>query len=126
MKDKSEQEWISVDDRLPEVGQDLGEWTNSICVLISNGEECWVGYNQTWWHSEHPPQWKIKGRDSYDINEIARGPITHWMPLPSPPDKSGKPVNIRRGKFFMDEDAFEVGKLAMEYLQKLFEEEREA
>lgn len=167
MRGKNEQGWISVDDRLPEIDRDFGTGRNSICVLISDGKNCWVGYLRAHRHGEHPPQWQIKGRD-----EIARGPITHWMPLPSLPEKPGKPVEIRRGKvflaqgsdknwhlsrdmddpryrgvsyviaffrkgregydmdtvgdrFFMDEDAFEVGKLAMEYLQKLFEEERE-
>jgi hypothetical protein len=38
--------------------------------------------------------------------------------------REGYDMETVGSRFFMDEDAFEVGKLAMEYLQKLFEEER--
>ena len=55
------QEWISVDDRLPEDSA-------NVLVCHKNGlvtTNAWLGAN--WWFK----------------NE--RNPITHWMPLPQPP-----------------------------------------
>ena len=60
------QEWISVDDRLPESGKEG--------VLIALR---WGGVDIGWcedgrWSSEF-------------INEYEEGEVTHWMPIPQPP-----------------------------------------
>lgn len=60
------QEWISVDDRLPENGKEG--------VLIAlRWREVDIG-------------WCEDGRwDSEFVNEYEDGEVTHWMPLPQPP-----------------------------------------
>ena len=60
------QEWISVDDRLPENGKE------GVLIALRWGE---VGIG-----------WCEDGRwDSEFVNEYEDGEVTHWMPLPEPP-----------------------------------------
>ena len=60
------QEWISVDDRLPENGKEG--------VLIA-----------LWW-GEVDIGWCEDGRwRSEFVNEYEDGEVTHWMPIPQPP-----------------------------------------
>lgn len=71
---KPEQEWISVKDRLPEPGERVIA-TNGAIVLemhrrLFNQEMCWARYG-------------IKLEDFYE-------PVTHWMPLPQPPNCGAK------------------------------------
>jgi hypothetical protein len=58
-------EWISVKDRLPEPG---------ITVLGSDGTNIAIVYM----HKDK--SWEF----------VWMGPITHWMPLPEPPDEEGE------------------------------------
>ena len=55
------QEWISVEDRLPENSEDVVVCHRNKWVT----KDAWLGSN--WWLQN-------------DVN-----PITHWMPLPQPP-----------------------------------------
>lgn len=72
-------EWISVEDRLPEVGIDVLVWikkgpgkkaavTAGLFFDHGEGSPIWMG-----WESEEPfrHSWKI----------------THWRPLPAPPSE---------------------------------------
>lgn len=62
--------WISVKERLPEVGEDvlayLGEGIFEICWTLKDG--CW------------------ETRDSY----LDMDAVTHWQPLPEPPKEEGE------------------------------------
>ncbi len=63
-------EWISVKDRLPEDTKSVLAWVpnnqcNYMVTLRPNGDwSSWQGDYQYWWCNE----------------------ITHWMPLPEPPE----------------------------------------
>ncbi len=59
-------EWISVKDRMPE------EWAH---VLVSNGIFVNEGY------LDEQGNWKHGGVDFYFFSNI-----THWTPLPDPPE----------------------------------------
>lgn len=68
-KDYRKQEWISVDERLPEIPK-----SGDITVLAYNGEihDYIIDSQNRWWGYEGwstPQKWGI----------------THWMPLPEPP-----------------------------------------
>ena len=60
------QEWISVDDRLPESGKE------SILIALRWGEVDIGWCEDGRWSSEF-------------VNEYEEGEVTHWMPLPEPP-----------------------------------------
>jgi Protein of unknown function (DUF551) len=68
-------EWISVKERLPRKGRDLGAIDE--CLTYSFG---WVHVSvrrhRHWWslHELHEP------------GGVPRRGITHWMPLPDPPE----------------------------------------
>lgn len=58
------QEWVSVKDRLPDVGCDV--------LFVCENKSCGVGaYSDTY-------------RDFFSGKFPAKG-VTHWMPLPEPP-----------------------------------------
>ena len=60
------QEWISVDDRLPENGKE------SVLIALRWGE-----VDIGWWEDG---RWR-----SEFVNEYEEGEVTHWMLLPQPP-----------------------------------------
>lgn len=61
------QEWISVDDRLPENGKE------SVLIALRWGEVDIGLCEDGRWRSEF-------------VNEYEDGEVTHWMPLPSTPE----------------------------------------
>lgn len=74
-------EWISVKDRLPE------KIANKVIVCCKNG---YVGFGhyekfngfQTWYNLESQKpftDWDLKNCETYEV--------THWMPLPQPPEE---------------------------------------
>lgn len=77
IQSKHDNEWIAVNDRLPQEG-DCSEY------LITDGEHCYVG------HYRHD----AKAWDSYVMGWIMHQcggrwedvPITHWRPLPELPN----------------------------------------
>ena len=76
MTNQSRSEWISVEDRLPEEG----EW-----VLLHYGD--WVYYGMLWWKDRGSPLvWKVIYAEGG--LDTAKGKVTHWMPLPAPPEAS--------------------------------------
>ena len=60
------QEWISVDDRLPENGKE------GVLIALRWGEVDIGWCEDGRWSSEF-------------INEYEEGEVTHWMPIPQPP-----------------------------------------
>ena len=70
-REYNKQEWISVEDRLPDTGRALaiGNGCESEIVVFLK----FVGGGG---------KFKAKGRDCTEL-------VTHWMPLPEPPKKSG-------------------------------------
>ena len=63
-------EWVSVEDRLPASGQN---------VIATNGSdvgEAWYASLSRSWYRYNGLEW----------NRICRE-VTHWMPLPAPPEK---------------------------------------
>lgn len=59
-----ERRWIPVDERLPELGVDV--------LVLQRSGECEVA-----WRRGHDGNWSAYS---------ALGEITHWMPLPEPPE----------------------------------------
>ena len=57
-------EWISVDDRLPEVG---------VTVIVEGG--CGYYSDNVWW--------TLMGDNAH---KLIQWKVTHWMPLPAPPE----------------------------------------
>lgn len=79
------QEWISVDERLPEIEGDARTWgelkirksVRVLCACVQKSGKTFVkeGYCEVWGDSQRA-YWKIPG----SIDKV-----THWMPLPMPP-----------------------------------------
>ena len=59
-------EWISVKDRLPEIGKDY---------LVTDGHVCMVAAFR-----ENTEEF-----DFWNINWWSHNEVTHWMPIPTPP-----------------------------------------
>lgn len=73
----AQSEWISVEDRLPEIGTRVllcGRYEGKGIIAY-----CAIGYFDGITYREH---WGA------DINGTAE--VTHWQPLPEPPDTRGK------------------------------------
>ena len=78
-------EWISVEERLPEIEGDAGTWgelkirksVRVLCACVQKSGKTFVkeGYCEVWGDSQRA-YWKIPG----SIDKV-----THWMPLPMPP-----------------------------------------
>lgn len=76
--------WISVNDRLPEVVSAKREYktfiktsTRVLCVCVQKSGKTMVKEGYCVWHENNPKAyWKIPG--TIDT-------VTHWMPLPEPP-----------------------------------------
>ena len=83
------QEWISVDERLPEIEGDARTWgelkirksVRVLCACVQKSGKTFVkeGYCEVWGDSQRS-YWKIPG----SIDKV-----THWMPLPEPPKMKG-------------------------------------
>lgn len=90
-----EKEWISVNDRLPEDNKDYQVWESGSLVpsvahyldknyFIKNYED--ENYMETGWYYSH----------GYVYDEcLPETPldVTHWMPLPKPPQNIQSPIN---------------------------------
>lgn len=77
-------EWVSVDDRLPEEDPHIkkfidGEIFGLLTVLVYNGE-----VKQTNRFFCNAPKFGFSKTDRW---EWASSNVTHWMPLPAPPDR---------------------------------------
>ena len=78
--------WVSVEERMPE--DDLPEGTNRLQIKVLVAIKAKNGYTvrtqnrirqeQSWINKEPFTAWYWK---------FSHGEVTHWMPLPSPPDR---------------------------------------
>ena len=66
-------EWISVKDGLPEFGD---------TIVIRFGDKTDIA---TYWRGEVCPHWRGQWYGTIDL-----GSVTHWMPLPEPPEEKEK------------------------------------
>ena len=64
-------EWVSVEDRLPELCG-FSDYDMHVVCLLDSGEKqiCFMTEYDAW--------------ESYEVNR-SKADITHWMPLPEPP-----------------------------------------
>ena len=78
------QEWISVEDKLPEIVSIHNGYRSTVkksirvlCVCVQKSGKTMVkeGYCE-WYNDYQEPRWQIPGT----IDDV-----THWMPLPQPP-----------------------------------------
>ena len=65
-------EWISVEDRLPESSD--GRWSKDVIALCDNGEVFRLACMGDYWQG------------STAFIESGADRVTHWMPLPDPPE----------------------------------------
>lgn len=82
-------EWISVEERLPEIEGDARTWgelkirksVRVLCACVQKSGKTFVkeGYCEVWGDSQRA-YWKIPG----SIDKV-----THWMPLPWPSKMEG-------------------------------------
>ena len=78
------QEWISVEDKLPEVVSIHKGYRSTVkksirvlCVCVQKSGKTMVKEGYCEWYNDYPePRWKIPGT----IDEV-----THWQPMPQPP-----------------------------------------
>ena len=78
------QEWISVDDKLPEVVSIHKGYRSTVkksirvlCVCVQKSGKTMVKEGYCEWYNNYPePRWQIPGT----IDEV-----THWQPMPQPP-----------------------------------------
>ena len=72
MKDNElENPWVSVEDRLPDTGHSK---PGHLARIVTDGGAVWTTCQHcSYWN--HP-----------ELYEDSQAPITHWMPLPSPPE----------------------------------------
>lgn len=83
-KEATVQEWISVDDRLPEIVSTHKRYRSTIkksirvlCVCVQKSGKTMVKEGYCEWYNDYPePRWQIPGT----IDEV-----THWQYLPKPP-----------------------------------------
>lgn len=66
-------EWISVEDRLPDSQADV--------LVVAFWHENWQ--TMIGWHSDTSKKWRV----ITPHGEMEPGGVTHWMPLPEPPEK---------------------------------------
>ena len=66
-------EWVSVEERLPESQADV--------LVVAFWHENWQ--TMIGWHSDMGKKWRI----ITPHGEREPGGVTHWMPLPAPPDR---------------------------------------
>lgn len=69
--------WISVKDKLPDPFKNV--------ILLVNGRESIVGF-KTEYDSYYEPVLIDFDTERLELNPIGPGRVTHWMPLPSPPE----------------------------------------
>lgn len=72
--------WVSVEDRLPEIQDDSTAWAELKDYLVANDN----GVKEHSFKFYQGGFWRIKDGDSFAVR---LHPVTHWMPLPSPPTK---------------------------------------
>lgn len=72
--------WISVEDELPKINPNGGEWEfgDDVIVELKDGDIAVGRYEHDNSISEH--YWVLYGVDKDLV-------VTHWMPLPAPPKK---------------------------------------
>lgn len=66
-------EWVSVEERLPDSQADV--------LVVAFWHENWQ--TMIGWHSDTSKKWRV----ITPHGEMEPGGVTHWMPLPEPPEK---------------------------------------
>ena len=66
-------EWVSVEERLPGSQEDV--------LVVAFWHECWQ--TMIGWHSDAGQKWRV----ITPHGEREPGGVSHWMPIPAPPDR---------------------------------------
>lgn len=93
-------EWVRVEERLPNSQEDV--------LVVAFWHERWQ--TMVGWHSDMGRKWRI----ITPHGEREPGGVTHWMPLPAPPDKDNhvpakapnEPLTIEQLREMKDEPAY--------------------
>ena len=88
--DAAEREWISVEERLPEEHDSIfakaygtKRWANGMFRTISDEVVACVAFDDG-----HKTTMTLRTHDgAWALSSIHRGHVTHWMPLPEPPEE---------------------------------------
>jgi len=76
-------EWISVNDKLPTVDIEDGDFKTSkkVIALFRNGKEFWCeSVTLKLWYEDEEPEWYF----DYDTEMVEGKKITHWQPFIEP------------------------------------------
>lgn len=93
-------DWVRVEERLPNSQEDV--------LVVAFWHERWQ--TMVGWHSDMGRKWRI----ITPHGEREPGGVTHWMPLPAPPDKdnhvpakaTNEPLTIEQLREMKDEPAY--------------------
>lgn len=80
-------EWVSVDERLPEKNIRVWAFYTGTCVHSGttwNRDGCWFA---AWWDGSWNSTLVAEALSKLDADDVR---ITHWMPLPEPPETRNK------------------------------------
>lgn len=72
--------WISVKDRLPELFEDVLGY----CVQLEDNE--YFKSDEKYCSIDVLLQWPHTGEICFRTDKLFRAKVTHWMPLPKPPE----------------------------------------
>ena len=95
------QEWISVDDRLPENSKKEGAFCPRYFVMTKYGESFgWYNPNYKswfvlfWFFTDRLLEKEIdfERADVPKVVKVQDGVVTHWMPMPEPPLVQAQPL----------------------------------
>lgn len=91
LRSASRQEgWISVDERLPEIGEAAlvytppqpEDWPDTVRISIDHISPDYEYWND---HAESYEHWCCVGKPEGSVGPKEKAPYTHWMPIPTPP-----------------------------------------
>jgi hypothetical protein len=82
--------WISVDERLPEIGEAAlvytppqpEDWPDTVRIGIDHISPDYEYWND---HAESYEHWCCVGKPEGSVGPKEKAPYTHWMPIPTPP-----------------------------------------
>ena len=83
--------WISVEEKLPEIIHNMSHSEDILAFCVSNGEPSEFGHpntydkDETYMCIDRLVKWSYRSEASFRTDRYY-GKVTHWMPLPNSPE----------------------------------------